>query len=688
VQQTVPCNGILRASQTSALIVSAFAAAVRGSAKLRGEILFALSTNGFSQPLKDFVAIPPLPKGYNKENCAEHEVCPMALAETQRQLRLHICSLFLRTALLASADQAGMDTTLAVSLLQKQAEFAMTIPACGFESPYSQAAGNASLSLVEQMSTPDHYRASNDWRTRLSSDLLRDATDRGDMIVCTVGEICRDLEDRCQLVEQPLREEQARSKDLEIGLERSSARVVKLESEAEERNLFLNGLDAEKARLESQVQAGESRLRSLSDVLQEVESQCEQAKADLERSAAAAKEEADDQDLKHLAIMSSKDETIDEKNEQIAQLEQELRDLREELAVTLGAKFAAEERVVALETGLEEGARAMELERASSARKDSETEKLQGIEAELKMKIETVNNSVRQQATKIEALQSELQSAKATSDETVEKLRHLHQSEKLATATEAARLIHVHQEEVYRLNANIREVTHIAALEYREKNSKISELEMRIERLLKERKEKAREFAEAQDLSSKLMAVMGFKTEQSVPLPSNTVNSDTSEISVDTPIGQQATRRERTTHSTQSFGSSTSSRSGPTPKRTRPRRITKTLSMSQTRINLGAKTVKTAHNNMSRSPRHPLKDLGVGMHNKSPVKTQRHGPSKGQQEPSSNGIDMEDRYDAVMEIGDLSFGGSDIFTSTEKQLPPTPHEHTHLDVDEETTADF
>jgi chromosome segregation ATPase len=151
---------------------------------------------------------------------------------------------------------------------------------------------------------------------------------------------------------------------------RDRREVVKLESEAEERNLFLNGLDAEKARLESQVQA-ESRLRSLSDVLQEVESQCEQAKADLERSAAAAKEEADDQDLKHLAIMSSKDETIDEKNEQIAQLEQELRDLREELAVTLGAKFAAEERVVALETGLEEGARAMELERASSARKDS-----------------------------------------------------------------------------------------------------------------------------------------------------------------------------------------------------------------------------------------------------------------------------------------------------------------------------
>jgi hypothetical protein len=53
---------------------------------------------------------------------------------------------------------------------------------------------------------------------------------------------------------------------------------------------------------------------------------------------------------------------------------------------------------------------------------------------------------------------------------------------------------------------------------------------MRIERLLKERKEKAREFAEAQDLSSKLMAVMGFKTEQSVPLPSNTVNSDTSDF--------------------------------------------------------------------------------------------------------------------------------------------------------------
>ncbi|KAI9879199.1 MAG: hypothetical protein M1830_009274 [Pleopsidium flavum] len=690
VQQSVPCNEFLRASLTAVLIVSAFAAAVQGSSKLRGEILFALSTNEFCQLLEDFIAIPPPPKRCIRDHCAQHGVCPMALAETQNHLRLHICSLFLRTALLASADQAGMNTTLAVSLLQKQADFSTTVPRCHFVSPYAQAQGSGSLSLVEQTSTPGHYRASNDWRTRLSSDLLRNATNCSDMIIRTVGEICRDLEDRCQLVEQPLREEQARSKDLEIRLDTSRARIATLESQAGERNLFLDGLDVEKARLKNQVQAGESRQKTLSNLLQEVESQFEQAKAEAGRSAAAAKEKANDQDLKHLAIMSSKDETIEEQIEQIAQLEQQLKDLREELTVTSEAKFAAQERVVALETRLDDGARAMELEMASSARKDSETEILRCTKAELKTEIEAVNEMIRQQATKIEALQTEVRSVKASSDETVEELKHSHESEKLATATEVTRLTNFHQEEVYRLNANVREATHNAALESREKSSKISELERKIERLLKQRDEKAREFAEAQDLSSKLMAVMGFKREQSATLHSNTTESETNMAPVDTPVGQHATRQQRNTESTQSFGSSTSSKSGSTPKRTRTRRNTKTPSIQQKEIELAARTIKAAQNAMSRSPRHPLKDLGVSMHNMSPVKTQRHGYDKGHQEPNPDrdGIRMGKQYDVVMDLGDLSFGGSDIFTSTEKELSPSQHEQTLLDDYDETTADF
>lgn len=685
VQQVAPSYEALRMSQTSGLMVSAFAAAANQSSQLRSAILYTLSANAFNRPLNDFLALP-LPMACNAETCADHRICPVALARSQRKLRLDVCSLFLRTGLLASTDQAGIDPALAVSLLEKQVEFATAIPACRFASQSFQR--NVALSLVEQSSTPPEQRASSDWRARFSADLLRNAKSNSDSILRTVGDICRDLEDRCEVVEGPLKEEQARSMELQIKLNTASTEIAKLESEAEERNLFLNGLDAEKSSLERQRKADGARITDLTERLQEMEAKTAEVRAVAERTTANAKEEASNQDLKHLAVMNAKEDIIAEQHERIERLEQALEAIREDLAATCEASLAAQKRVGELEIEAADSAQAREVDRMSSAKKVIDIDRLRGLEVELRAEIEAVADINRRQATRIDSLQSELQSARASSEDYLESLKQIHESEKLAAATEMARLRHDHEKEMVRLSDDHQKAVQTASLECCAKDSTISGLERRIEKLLKDRKEKAREFAEAQDLSTKLMTVMGLKTEQPPALAQGLAKSGFRNIFVDSPDAHQGSRRQTATAPAPSFESSTSSKSGPTPKRTRPRRTTRSPTMHQTKISTVAKTVKTAHDTTSRSTRQPLKDLSVSLYNRSPVRTQEHGLGKPQQERDYSWVAGKHHGDEATELGDLSFGGSDLFASTEKECSSTRDERRPSQLLDESTADF
>lgn len=110
--------------------------------------------------------------------------------------------------------------------------------------------------------------------------------------------------------------------------------------------------------------------------------------------------------------------------------------------------------------------------------------------------------------------------------------------------------------------------------------------------------------------------------------------------------------------------------------------------MHQTKISTDAITVKTAHDTASRSTRQPLKDLSVSISNRSPVRTQQHGLGKLRQEREYSWVDGKNHVDEAMELGDLSFGGSDLFASTEKECSSAPDEQGHLQLHDESTADF
>ena len=199
-------------------------------------------------------------------------------------------------------------------------------------------------------------------------------------------------------------------------------------------------------------------------------------------------------------------------------------------------------------------------------------------------------------------------------------------------------------------------------------------------KLCSEREERAREFAEVQDLSSKLMAVMKSKSAHfGMPQASTRATNQTSERprcpqpepgEADYGIG-----------TARSFSSNTS---GPTPKRTRTRRPSKTPSTHQTSTNPKFSTTKLVGGTTSKTKRFPLQEMPLNLRNQLSL-----SPSKDEFGNGASKLGEGNAYpqDGVNLLG-LSFDESDIFTSTERQ-PPSPLRTVFEPViDDETTADF
>ena len=317
-------------------VVSGLSSAVPGSQKLRQMILYALSSNRFSEPLARFQSHR-LPLRRGSPSHEHHDICSIRFANLQRSLSQTLCSLFIKTALLAGREEISIDTSIAGALIDKQVAMAGPQETC--QIGFSHLAGKTGgISLSEANSWPAVTTASHDWKARLADELCRDASHRHDSVVRIVSEVCRDLEARCEIAEQPLLEEQARSTDLRNRLETSEKKLAELKNQQQERALILSGMETERNRFADQVQAAEQRLRDLSKGLEEVHQQFDQAKQEAKLATEAAQETAKQRKLEHLATTTARDETIEEQDAQIriveanAQvLEEEVEDLRSQI---------------------------------------------------------------------------------------------------------------------------------------------------------------------------------------------------------------------------------------------------------------------------------------------------------------------------------------------------------------------
>ena len=207
-----------------------------------------------------------------------------------------------------------------------------------------------------------------------------------------------------------------------------------------------------------------------------------------------------------------------------------------------------------------------------------------------------------------------------------------------------------------------------------------------IHKLKLEREQRAREFAQAQDLSSKLMKVMGM---QPSDRPSNT--SLTRAPDRDTIQQQLYPRSEAGEGQSQdmpnSSSSSSSSRSGPTPKRCRTERRYDTTSNRRKTISFDAPvTADTPYNyKLTRRPLGLLEPAtqtgGISRQMSSnPTYAKVHSPYR---------TDTKDEFPfgGAEEIEEFSFVENHIFTSTASQQMDRAESSPNRGFYDETTTD-
>ncbi|KAI9788182.1 MAG: hypothetical protein M1835_002402 [Candelina submexicana] len=621
----LPSNEILMHLKAIESLIRGLAAVIRKSSKIRQSILCAVASNEFLVPLKDFLEIP---ETNVMATCSDYSTCPAACVDARRRLCLAISTLLLTTALYSSTDNIGIETSLAASLLERQQAFAALSDTCKSRYIHQFEKASGSLKIVEQSSTPSSDRFSHRWRERLGSELSKEVASRNEIILQMVGEVCRDLEDRCETVEQPLNIQKA-------CLEQLTLRNVELEAEAAERGQLLRGLETEKSHLESQVQSAEIHADELSQRCQELEAQVLQACQDIESATNSARDEAKRLELEHIASLSCKDDLLDERSDQIKRVEQEAIDVRADL----------------------------EFAHSSSNRKDTEIYDLQITEKALRAEVATLRFDLNVTRKAVASLEAKNNETVESSRKALETLSRDHGIKLTEAAEQNARTQLAHQRELHEREQQRRSTAEKNDMERQQYDSRLAGLEGTIVALRSEIRRKTKEFMEVQGLSRRLVAIMG---QDSI----------------------SGTQRTNSTGANGSFDSSTSSQTGSTPKRSKTRKTPKTPSINRSKAGGHIKALKTAGNSSTRNRRIPLKDLDNGALHQNSILV-NHDPrdtaANCKVDPKSKVEDENLADQEAMETDGSLFSDSDLLTSTQAC---SPNRHANKAINDETTDDI
>ena len=310
-------------------LVSIMIAIIPKSLDFQGAVRHAVSRYEVSALLQQFAL--KTPQMYSAQGHAESDVCPLTYVEALVRFHQRTIGILLTSALHTTSHEGGLDTLTLTNLLEKMQKLSNDPATCRHHGNSKLTPELSKVSFFEAESTPRIQSASHDWRTDLVRELRRDASYRHESVVRMVGEICRDLEIRCDESERPLRDEKSKSRLLQQELEAAQAMVSELEFQAQDRTVTWNVLKNERDTLSGQVKETERRLEDLGTSLENIQHEFDQANIDAARAAQAATENARQRDLAYLATMTGRDEMLEEQALKLAASTNHVKELEEEL---------------------------------------------------------------------------------------------------------------------------------------------------------------------------------------------------------------------------------------------------------------------------------------------------------------------------------------------------------------------
>ncbi|TKA65761.1 hypothetical protein B0A49_10795 [Cryomyces minteri] len=552
------------------------------------------------------------------------------------------------------------------------------------------------LPNAKAMQHEQHY--GRDWRQQLAADLQREARDREDTIIQTVGQICRDLEERCEQTEEPLREEQAKVRSLQQRHDQLSLVVSKLETEALDRSLYVDSIEVENTRQERDLQQFALKMAETLRKVEDLQEQLRETNASAERSLAELRYTNENRELDFAATLATKMEYIKEMDRDRSRLK---------------------DSNINLENTVESMQQELESRRLSCTELQSGIERLTKAEEGLSSQMRDLQNSLQEKRVELERMQSEVHNLRGSSETVIEALKAQHLSELDEIMDTSTTIKSELEEKLQQMNSGIQELRRASSETIQQRDARILELQRKVlfqvrsavgsictdkaevERANKACHNKDKGLEEAQELKARLMAAMGLGGGRpnlftKVPvLQRPTMNlSRTPAAPEDNEENEgmlTASQYEDMELSGYYEGSgsrsvrpSTSSRNEPTPKRAKPRRSFRVPAMQQSRLSTGPRQTVPSHVTRSVSKRTPLKDVDA---NRSPLRRQHVSPSQANHKEQIDSVAEQVGTADREAMEDMSFNESGLFTSTPATPRPAQLRKAQDIYDETTTAD-
>ena len=281
------------------------------------------------------------------------EVCLSSYREAQARLHQSLSVMILKSVLHAPQCGNYFDASIMTLLLEDKFLRPVQHGSVGCSQRRPLKTITRKISMCEAVSTPRMDSASLNWRDGLMREMTRDVDCRYEGIIRMVGEICRDLELRCDENERPLREEQSASRDLRARLESSERDKAALELQARDYQSTISALETERDCLANQVEATERHSKKLVTDLHDIHHEFDHTKIEAKRAVQVAVESARQQDLVYLATITGKDEVLEEQSLRLASTEHHAKTLEHELDRMRGLEANNAERISESETYVE-----------------------------------------------------------------------------------------------------------------------------------------------------------------------------------------------------------------------------------------------------------------------------------------------------------------------------------------------
>ena len=581
-------------------------------------------------------------------------ICHQAAQIAAKDLVQSLCKVFLTAALSSRQSTYSISYGTMALLLELHASPAQRPSPCSHVKR-NQAPPGPTTSFAESSSTPDTTPST--WRVALQSHLnSRNEMDK-EVLDTLLTRACAELEERCENIEQPLREQKAQCDMLQQRYNDLNRAYAAMESDNIDRNIQFNAMEMERDQCMSDLETAREENESLTKKLEEFELSLPQVRAEAEQTIVKVRKELEMTELEHAAILTRKAEELEEMHEKMLVSANELNCKSERLESTQAQLHDMQLTTDSLKTEIDALASSEKALRTSRALLQDENsgllERQNDQEAELRHMKQQLDAEQRSHQTEIDQLQKQAEVERAglsaNNNQTIAEMDEKYENAKTDLMQQIENLKHQNQQATDDHTMEIKRISH----ESFEKQKKIDRLKNKCE-------QKDRQIAEANEMRSNLMTAMGISgnipkqtklSHRSLASCSAETQSQDVETQADpsppTPLSDNDDEIQQRKAET-SFASNASSidtRSGPTPKRARPRRTIKVASPAKSRLSAGVAT-RSTRKSATHSIRQPLSSVSANQGQrrnvaaKTPCKAGAHAMTDGVDESTFDGSEL------------------------------------------------